>query len=199
MAEVVGAAKALGEQLKSLQEKQEAKETELKALQNDSGMLYLLATKNRVDREGLNTKCDKRGRQSGQRDWIDGSGVKWCGDDSTNAYNRAARELDAWRTRISNLSTELNTIKAQVKEVNEKLIAYSNTNAGKQEIKDLGDIEKTKAQTEQIMVNAQAEVQRTQAKTQATNKKILWVTIILVSLISIGILIWWIRNRKKKQ
>lgn len=200
-------------QLDAATSKKATIESELSKLKTDPTMLDIQAKMDRVNSQMYSCRASTSGTivqivrkrvhdackddtNCQERPWQAGNGEIWCGSDSTTAYNTAASQLNAWRSSISSKQTQLDAVNKEIKELNDKLIAYANTNAGKQEVKDKGEVEIKRAESEQIAVAAQAEAQRLQARTQSSNKKIMLISTIIISLISIAVFVWWLRKRK---
>ena len=215
----VGTAQELKAQIDGLMVDKKRLEEERTNALNDPTILDFKAKKARIDRElypcksytpeqiwgisygqatqNVHQTC-KDDRNCSQRPWVDGSGNIWCGADSTGWYNRASVDINSNMQVVNEKQSKINEIDKQIKELNEKLISYSNTNAGTQEVKDLAEIEKTKLQTEQIKVNVQTEITKNQARKEVNKKSLLWITIIIVVLITLGVIFWWLKSRKKK-
>lgn len=210
----IGPAQALKEQLNELQAKKSAAEGELTKLKADATLLDLEAKMNRVrrdiygcrssreassiwtiERKRVHDAC-KDDTNCQERPWQSADGQIWCGSDSTQQFNRAETQLNTWNKNKEDLSNKIKDYDKQIKDVNEKLLKYADTAAGKQEVETLGKIEQTKAKTQQLVVEAQAETQRQLAKTESTKKRLLWITIGVVALLGIILLIWWIRQRR---
>lgn len=188
---------ALNIQLQEKQKKLNEKQTALTSLVNDPGMNKLVSIKNDVDRNGYNKQCSKRERQKGyQRDWIDGEGTKWCGDDSTRAYYQAATAITSWYNNIKSLDNEVVALKGDVDKLNKQIGDFSNTPAGQ---KDL-DIQKVKAETEKKQVEAQATQIQSQARideTKAKNKGTITIILIIVLILALVGGIWWYIKKRK--
>jgi len=210
----IGAAQAIKEQLDRLMSDKQTLEQEIEKSSNDPTINDYRSKKARIDsqlygcreerdwfagtlRKRVHDTC-RDDTSCMERPWIDGSGNIWCSKDSTNWYNTASVEINKNEVYLTAKRAKLSQIDNLIKEKNDQLSKYANTPTGKQEVKDLGEINQIKADIDRAKVEAEAEKQRVQLRIESNKKKFLWGTIILVTLIVIGVLIWWIKKRKKK-